>query len=135
MIYDILETKLIAGGFTPGIDLFRNYMSADCAIGVMTRVPLQGLPIDPYIPNYYRGKMQVIVRHKDPVIGAAMSNRVQRLLTVESRETYPANTERGVTHLDLFLAETLPISFPRLDGNSFEWSQHFRCVFGMQSLQ
>lgn len=134
MIYDILESKLMADGFTPGLDLFRNYMPADCVIGVMTRVPLQGLPIDPHIPNYYRGKIQVIVRHKDPVIGSTMSNRVQKLLTVEGREVYPASTERGETHLDLFLAETLPISFPRLDGNSFEWSQHFRCVFGMKPL-
>lgn len=134
MIYDILEGKLIANGFAAGVDLFRNYMPADCVIGVMTRVPLQGLPIDPHIPNYYRGKMQVIVRHKDPVDGAALAARVQRILTVERRETYPASDERGETHLDLFLADTLPISFPRLDGNSFEWSQHFRCVFGMKPL-
>jgi hypothetical protein len=134
MIFDILEAKLIAAGFVPGVEVFRNYMPAECSIGVMTRIPLQGLPIDPHIRNYYRGQIQVITRHKDPVEGNTMTHRVQRLLTLERREHHPGNSERGDVHLDLFWPETLPISFPRLNGNGFEWSQHFRCVFGMKPL-
>ena len=134
MIFDILENKLTAAGFVPGVSVFRNYMPADCSVGVMCRVPLQGIPIDPYIKDFYKGRMQVIVRHKDPVAGATMTDLVQKVLTVGSRETHPASLERGEVNLDLFFPETLPITFPRLDGNGFEWSQHFQCVFTMKRL-
>lgn len=135
MIFDILEEKLIAEGFAAGVDLFRNYMPAECSVGVMTRVPLQGLPIDPYIPNYYKGEIQVIVRHKDRALGDVMSRRVQTILHMPGgTEIYPATAERGEVHLDLFQPTTLPISFPRLNGNGFEWSQHFKCVFGMKPI-
>lgn len=133
MIHDILEAKLIAEGFKPGESLFRNFMPADCTIGVMTRVPLQGIPIDPNLPNFYRGRMQVIVRHKEPDLGARMAANVQRWLTLRgARELHSASAERGEVHLDLFHPETLPITFPRLDGNGYEWSQHFNCAFGMK---
>lgn len=135
MIHDILEDKLAAAGFVPGTSLFRNFMPASCTIGVMTKVPLQGLPIDPHMPGHYKGRMQVIVRHKEPDLGARMADRVQKILTLTAaRERYPATAERGEVHLDVFQPETLPITFPRLDGNGYEWSQHFYCVFGMKSL-
>lgn len=134
MINDILEEKLQAAGFQPGVDLFRKYMPAQCDEGVMTRIPLQGLPIDPYIPNFYKGRVQVIVRHSDPEAGARLASKVQEILTVEGREIHPETSLRGEIHLDVFQPETLPIDFPRLDGNGFEWSQHFTCVFGMKKL-
>ena len=135
MIYDILESKLIADGFQAGFDLFRNHMPADISVGVMTRVTLQGLPIDPHIPGYYRGEMQVITRHSDRRLGDVMAARVQRILEVTGgHTTYPANDERGEVTLDLFQPITLPINFPRLSGNGFEFSQHFKCVFGMKRL-
>lgn len=133
MIYDILEQKLTADGFVEGETLFRNHMPAECVVGVMSRAPISGIPINPNIPNYYKGRMQIIIRHKDPIAGHQMAGRVQKLLTVEAREHYPASEERGETHLDLFRPETIPIFFPRLDGNGFEWSQHFETVFGMKS--
>ena len=114
--------------------MFRSYMPAEISIGVMMRVPLTGIPIDPYIPNHYKGQMQIIIRHREPALGIAMANEVQKLLKVESREFYPANQERGEVNLDIFIPETLPISFPRLNGNGHEWSQHFRCVFTMLPL-
>ncbi|NKX37871.1 hypothetical protein HGG70_08090 [Rhodobacteraceae bacterium R_SAG4] len=134
MIYDILENKLIAGGFVAGESLFRNHMPAACTVGVMVRGPVSGIPIDPYLPDYYRGKMQVIVRHKDPDEGNRVSAQVQKLLRVDVRELYPASAERGEAHLDQFLPDTMPIFFPRLDGNGYEWSQHFDCAFGMKSV-
>lgn len=133
MIQDILEAKLYQAGFEEGVNVFRNFMPADCVIGVMTRWPLTGLAIDPYIPNYYKGRIQVVLRHKSPVEGAVMAARVQDLLTLRTaREHHLANAERGEVHLDIFQPETLPITFPRLDGNGFEWSQHFSCAFGVK---
>lgn len=133
MIHDILEAKLIEAGWKPGVDLFRNFMPADCTIGVMTKVPLQGLPMDPNIPDFYKGRIQVIVRHKEPDTGAKYAWQVQKLLKVERRERHGATAERGEVHLDLFFPETLPITFPRLDGNGYEWSQHFKTAFGMKN--
>lgn len=134
MINDILEQKLAAHGFVQGETMFRDFLPATCSVGVMTRVPLQGLPIDPNIPGFYKGRMQVIVRHTSPTDGALMAARVQKILTMNGRERYPATELRGEVHLDVFQPETLPISFPRLAGNGFEWSQHFVCVFGMKLL-
>lgn len=129
MIYDVLEKKLVQNGFVPGVSLFRSYMPSMCSIGVMTRIPLTGIPIDPYIPGYYKGEIQVVLRHTDPKEGQAVMMRVQKLLTVEATEVHPATEEHGELSLDLFIPKTLPISFPQLDGNAYEWSQHFDCVF------
>jgi hypothetical protein len=133
MINDILEAKLQTIGLVPGVSLFRNYMPVDCTIGAMTRVPLQGIPIDPYIPDFYKGRLQLIIRHKEPDLGAQLASQAQRVLTIAGRELHPATAERGAVHLDIFTPETLPISFPRLNGNGYEWSQHFTCAFGMKS--
>jgi hypothetical protein len=133
MINDILEAKLAANGFEVGKDLFRDHMPADCSIGVMTKVPLQGIPIDPNMRGIYKGRMQVVVRHKEPDLGAKMAALVQQILQVEGRELHEAVPERGAVHLDIFFPETTPIRFPRLDGNGYEWSQHFKCVFGMKA--
>lgn len=134
MIHDILEQKLIAIGFTAGVDLFRSFMPGDVSRGVMTRSALRGILVDPYKPNHYIGEMQIVVRHQDPVDGLKMANLVQRALQVETRTIYPATSERGETHLDMFIPETLPIQFPRLDGSAIEWSQNFHMVFGMKPL-
>jgi hypothetical protein len=132
VIHDILEKKLTTIGLTAGQSLFRHYMPADASIGAMTRVPLQGLPIDPHIPGRYKGRIQVIVRHKEPDLGNTLATRVQRALEMRgAREIYEATKERGAVHLDMFQPETLPIFFPRLDGNGYEWSQTYLCAFGV----
>jgi hypothetical protein len=134
MIFDIIENKLEAIGLIRGRSLFRNYMPAEIVVGVMVRVPLQGIQIDPYIKNHYRGELQVVTRHKDPVQGAQMAGEVQRTLTLYGREFHPASIEHGDVNLDVFMPSTLPITFPRLSGNGHEWSQHFKCVFTMQPV-
>jgi hypothetical protein len=135
MIFDIIENKLETIGLVRGVSLFRNYMPAEIVIGVMVRVPLQGIVIDPHIKDYYKGEMQVVTRHSDPVLGARMAADVQRILTVYGREIYPSTNEHGPVNLDVFMPNTLPITFPRLSGNGREWSQHFKCVFTMKPLE
>lgn len=135
MIYDILEQKLTAEGFKAGKDMFRTSIPANVSVAIMTKLPLEGMPIDPYIEGYYKGRMQVVIRHTAPAEGNVLAARVQRALTQRGGSvSYPATRERGEVTMKLFYAETLPIFFPRLDGHGFEWSQHFMCVFSMKAL-
>lgn len=134
MIYDILSQKLQSAGYQPGRTLFIGTVPGTATRAVMLRTPLSGTPIDPSIPGRYRGQVQVVVRHADAAAGNLEAAQVQRLLTVQSREHYPATSERGIVHLDLCFPRTLPVQYPRLDGNLIEWSQSFDIVWGVQSL-
>ena len=129
MIYDIFESILAeTGEFTPGGNMFSTYMPAVIDIGVMVRAPIEGLRIDQDIRGRFTGRYQVVTRHIDPEEGMAMALRVKNALTIDSRRVFDA-TKNGRVVIDQFLPETLPISYPRLDGNGFEFSQHFKTVF------
>jgi hypothetical protein len=130
MIFDIMEKKITDAGLgEAGVSLFRSFMPSECTIGVMTRVPLEGLPVDPHMLTRYKGRMQIITRHTDPVLGAKLASGVAKALTVWSLEYHSPSSERGKATISLFIPETLPIQFPRLEGDGIEWSQHFKTVF------
>jgi hypothetical protein len=134
VIADILEKKLEAAGLglVAGDNLFRNTMPGDVKVGVMTREPLAGMPINPFIEGWYKPRMQVIVRHTDPVEGRALANQVIKALLVEGREKHEATEEHGACHIDLFYPDQEPIQYPRLDGNTIEWSLNFNTAFGIK---
>ena len=135
MIFDIIEEKLRVNlALVTGESLFRQFMPAECNIGVMSRIPLSGIPRNPSIPDWYRGSIQIITRHSDPVAGAALSAAVSKTLEVTSPENYPASAERGVAGISLMFPKTLPIFFPQLSGNGYEWSQHFELAFYFKAL-
>lgn len=144
MIFDVLEAKLVGAdlaqiGSNFGVvsdkpNLFRMFMPSETTIGIMTRMPLSGIPVDPYMPNRYKGRMQIIVRHVDPVEGSVLAAAISKVLDVRSPENYPASSERGIAHITHFIPQTLPIQFPRLDGGGIEWSQHFDAVFSFDPL-
>lgn len=130
MIFDILESKMQSRlGLIPGETLFRSYTPPEVSVAVMTRVPLEGIKIDPFIRNWYRGRLQIVLRHTDPVQGEILMNRVANALRVDGPEEHPASLERGRATISLFIPEALPVRFPRLDGNGIEWSQHFLAAF------
>lgn len=135
MIYDILEEKLKRSFLlVPGETLFRNYMPPEVTIGAMTKVPLEGISVDDCIDNYYRGEMQVITRHLNPVDGDKLANDIARVLRVKSSEFHDPSEERGRAEIKIFHPRTLPIRFPRLEGNGFEWSQTFFTIFSFDPL-
>lgn len=130
MIFDILEAKIQDAGLgVPGQSLFRSYMPSNTGVAVMTRVPLEGLSIDPLMPGRYKGRIQVITRHSDPVAGYKLATDVADVLQVQGFEEHPATADRGAATISLFIGETLPIEFPRLESDMIEWSQHFNVVF------
>ncbi|MDE4297088.1 minor capsid protein [Phaeobacter gallaeciensis] len=135
MIFDILEQKIVDAGLgVAGESLFRQFMPAETLIGIYSREPLDGIPFDPYMPGRYRGRIQIITRHTDPVLGKKLAQDVQKVLTVWSPEDYEPNAERGAASISLFIPETLPIQFPRLEGDGIEWSQHFKTVFVVDEM-
>lgn len=129
MIFDILEKKLTESGLVvPGESLFRGSMPGETQVGVMTKVPLTGIPVDPHIEGRFRAKIQIITRHTDPVHGEKLANDVSRVLFVETIERHELEDgTKGSIHL--FYPMTLPVQFPRLEGNGLEFSQHFEAVW------
>lgn len=131
MIWDILQTKLEAAGLVSEAQgsFFVEEMPADVRIGVMLRAPLSGILIDPHLPGYYRTKLQVIVRHIDPVEGARLADAVQKTLEVQAVEKHEATPERGEVQINLFQPIALPIRYPRLEGGTIEWSLNYEASF------
>lgn len=132
MIWDIIEQKLVNGGYGQvAVNIFREHMPGDVKIGFMLKSPLSGIPVDPYLPGFHKTPLQVIVRHTDPAVGEVVANNVMKLLSTEAAKSYPATSERGALILHRLMPDRLPIRFPRLEGNGFEWSLNFRAVYAI----
>lgn len=135
MIYDILEQKLVNAGLgVIGVSLFRGDMPATVTRGMMFRMPLSGVRIDPYLPGYHKPVLQLIVRHVDPVIGDLLAANCEKALTIKGAESFGATAEHGAGELKIFYARELPIRFPRLPGNILEWSINFVTAFSFAPL-
>lgn len=134
MIYDVFLQKLQAHGFVSGSDVFLEFVPAEITRAVMLRTPFSGVKIDPFIPGRYKGELQVVCRETEVGHGRALSKLVQKILTTQSREIYPATAERGEVHLDLAFPQTLPVRYPTLEGNAIEWSQVFDVVWGAKDI-
>jgi len=136
MIWDILEQKLIDANLSvpavPGSTLFRHTMPADASKGVMFKNPLTGIPVDPYLPGFHKPSLQAIVRHVDPELGGILADEVVAALQIDEPEDFPEAARRGRVRIHVFYPSTLPIQFPRLDGNGFEWSLNFTTAFAIQ---
>lgn len=132
MIMDILGEKLEKAGLgTRGKSIFNHQFPADIPVGTFFRYPLTGISVDPYIPNWHKVRCQVIVRHTSVAEGEKMADAVSRALIAEGEEDYPATSERPAIRLVRFFPDSLPVRFPRLEGNSIEWSMHFDAVFSV----
>lgn len=134
MIWDILRDKIVDAGIAvTGETLFLSEFPPDVKIGVMMREPLDGVKVDPHLPCYHKPNLQMIVRHINPVAGAAMAMAVSDVLTINQVENYPATAERGKVQLNVFYPRTLPIRFPRLESDLIEWSINFTTSFTLAS--
>lgn len=131
MIYDHFQAKLLPLGLQPGKSLFLLTIPADITQAVMLRQPLGGAKIDPHIPARHRGELQVVTRHPEPLAGARLAASLQKALTSQSREFFAATADHGPGHVDLCFPKTLPVNYPRLDSNLFEWSQTFDVVWAV----
>lgn len=130
MIFDVFAQKLQQAGYQLGSDLFIGTIPGTINSAVMLRTTLAGIKIDPFIPKRFRGPLQVVVRDTDAIRGGRRAKEIQLLLTLHVREHFEGNAERGPVHLDLCQPMTLPVPYPRLEGNGLEWSQMFDVVWG-----
>lgn len=132
MIYDVLEKKIEAAGLgVVSQTVFREAMPPGVKVGILFRSPLGGINIDPYIPGWYKPRLQVIVRHTDSELGTQMANDVIKALRVESPEFHDS-PEIGRVQIAVFTPLQLPIQFPRSDGNGIEWSINFTTAFAFK---
>lgn len=130
MIFQVLEKKIAAAGLAvEGESLFRNAMGSEVNVGVLIRPPLTGISIDPFIEGWFKTDIQIIVRHTDPVEGMKLANQISKLLLVEVPEV--TTLSEGRVSISMFYPKTLPVQFPRLAGNGYEFSQHFFTAFSV----
>lgn len=128
MNLEIIVARLSTAGLgVPGQTLFAHFFPPDIPQGIMVRSPLQGIKIDHYLPGFYCAKIQVIVRAQSQVNGEALAKQVMEAMQTSRN----ANWTDGTTTVFVrqSLPETLPVRYPRSDGNGIEWSMHFDIVY------
>jgi hypothetical protein len=122
MRIDLLADILADAGIgAPGQDIYEEEMPADVRAGVLIKLPLQGVPIDHELPGYFRGAVQVIVRAQKVDTGDRLAKQVMDALTLSERTFLDAQGNE-VMHVNYLRPRTLPIVYPRSDGNGKEWS-------------
>lgn len=127
MNYELIAARLAAAGLgIVGETIFIHHMPADVAEGILLRGPLTGIPYDPYLPGLYKTQFQVVIRAQAHAVGNAKAKAVVDALSSKSGYDLidPATSALSMRIHNL-LPETLPIVFPRLEGNGIEWSIHF----------
>lgn len=114
-----------------GKSLFIHRMPADCDVGVLIRLPLEGVPVDEYLPGFYKTKFQVIVRESDQKAGDSKSDDIIATLRSLKKRELTENGVLAMTVNQIYLL-SLPIVFPRSeDSQSLEWSINFMGSFAL----
>ncbi len=117
-----------AGLGTLGESLFQHHMPETATQGLVLRLPLEGVPINHYIPGFRRGSFQVIVRDDRFAEGQAVAERVFDLLTLHRRDFQDAQGKLYFRILQC-LPRTEPIVYPRMGSNLTEWSINFDVAY------
>lgn len=128
MILDVM-TQLIedAGLAVAGRDLFHMSMPATLDDGIIVKTPLAGIAIDNEAPGFFRTNLQAIVRARDYEIGRALAAKVRKALVVEHERVF--TTSEGDLRVQWIHSISLPIEYPRQEGNQYEFSLNFRAVY------
>ena len=115
-----------------GVETFLDAMPGDVNTGILVRAPLSGIPIDHYLPGYYKTSIQVIVRAQKHDRGDALAKQLMDALTTHQTKAYSSS---GLPNLVInhMLPETLPIKYPRSDSNGIEWSLNFMVAYVTES--
>lgn len=130
MRVDLLAQYLAEQGLgAAGVDLFAHRMPEDCPKGVVVRLSHTGVPVNLYIPGYYKTTdLQVIVRSPDQQGGDQLAAAVNQALTFYNK-TFVDDAGREVMTIKQIYPTHLPIVFPRLTGEELEWSTNFSVAY------
>ncbi len=135
MIWDIIVNKIEGAGLgEAGQTIFRGTLPADKEVAIGLFEPLEGIAVDPHLPDYYKPNLKVIVRHNKISDGRKLAYALMALLAVQGEEFYPANDERGEALIKVFYPRSLPIQFPSNVGNLTEWSLNFQTAFVVKPI-
>lgn len=125
MKLEFLAQVLQDGGCgTVGVDIFVHHMDGETPIGILLRNPLDGTPVDANLPDYYRHKLQVVVRHTSQAEGDALAARVGKLMKMFNRTFNNLDGSLGMRVNHIF-PSFQPIVYPRTPGQGIEWSLNF----------
>ena len=118
----LVELLEDAGLGVKGETIFLNMMPVGARQAILLRSPLQGVPIDYELPNYYRAEFQLIVRSDNYAAGEALAAEVVSALTLTEQLV-------GDMRFTYCRPRTKPVSFPLSDGDLYEFSVPFDSNF------
>jgi hypothetical protein len=129
MRYDILAQIIADAGLgTKGVDLFLFHMP-DNAHGILIRSPLQGIPVNHYLPGFLHAGIQIIIRSASQSAGDSLSKRLSTALTIVNTSYNDPQSGLLAMTVNYIRPRSLPIIYPRDPGNIREWSMYFDCCY------
>lgn len=107
-----------------GIDqaVFVHAMPAEVKPAVMVAVGYQGMPVDPEIPGFFKGRIQAVSRGLKSINAEEYAQAVSNALTINE-------TTVGSIFVKYIRPVHLPVPFPRSGGDYYEASVNFDICF------
>jgi hypothetical protein len=115
--YDLLKTKM------PSDQLFVFHMPEKLNFGILLLHNLGGAKLDPHLPGYKKGKLQIIVRSSDFESGYAKAVQVMDIFKVIKRQA------QGNVFFHFIEPLHDPVAFPASKGNFIEFSVNFLTAY------
>lgn len=119
---------LLREATVPGLprnSVFVQTIPADLSIGVMVASGYQGMKVDPELPGYHKGPMQLIVRAKTSLAAEEIALALSEILNFEGRDV-------GDILVNYIRPRHLPAVFPSSKGDHYEASVNFDICFVRQ---
>lgn len=115
-----LRAQTITG--LPTGEVYIGIIPSDVPVGVALTSAYQGMPVDPELPGYHKGPMQMIVRAKKSLDAENIAQLASDLLTFEGVQV-------GDIYVNYIRPRHLPAVFPRSNGDHYEASVNFDLCF------
>ena len=112
----IAERLQAANLGTLGTTIFVNMMPTECEAGILLRQPLTGTHINYELPEYFKTRLQVIVRTRNFEAGMLLIKQATAALLIKSDE------QVGGMFVRYMRPASKPVSFPVTLGNFIEFT-------------
>lgn len=109
----------------PRNSVFVHTIPANVPTGAMLASGYQGMKIDPELPGYHKGSLQLIVRAKTSLAAEEIAQEISEILDFEGREV-------GDILINYIRPRHLPVVFPSSKGDHYEASVNFDICFVRQ---
>lgn len=131
MNLDVISRILIEAGCAQalGVDLFQHHMPETVTSGVLLKLPIAGIPVNHYIPGYFKGSFQTIVRAPQDSVGEPVAKKIWKALTIYEQTYNDPDTGEFQMLIHHLFPRDLPVRYPRSIGNLIEWAITFDCNY------